>query len=161
MSDGLNVPSCPKNNLCVYHLPVGQGDSTLIVGPNRKTILVDAGKSRKKVKKWIEGLGVKQLDWVILTHRDYDHIGGFVNNRGKKARSLFWGKDQAPGKAEVDDDNNGIVDYLPEGGPCGQPAPDPGEINAPGSDDIYPTDGVYYNGDKVEMNPIRTGLGYL
>ena len=35
----------PKNNLQIYFIDVGQGDSCLIVTPRNKTILIDGGGS--------------------------------------------------------------------------------------------------------------------
>lgn len=35
----------PKNNLQIYFIDVGQGDSCLIVTPQNKTILIDGGGS--------------------------------------------------------------------------------------------------------------------
>jgi len=164
MSDGLNVSSCPKNNLCVYHFPVGQGDSTLIVGPDRTTILIDGGTGKKSKKDgldsskvtipaYLASLGIKRLDYVVITHPDGDHLGGFANSRGGKAKSLFWGVDGAPGTVKVNDDKkNEFTDWIPGGGPCGQPAPDPEEINYLGSDDIYPTQAIFFNESAIDCN---------
>ncbi len=67
----------------IHHINVGQGDSTLIVGPNGTTILVDAGNSGyfsldggKIVFEYLESLGISILDYAIVTHRDGDHVGG-------------------------------------------------------------------------------------
>ncbi|MCY9518004.1 MBL fold metallo-hydrolase [Paenibacillus apiarius] len=64
--------------LQVYFLDVGQGDSTLIRTPTNQYILIDAGDNDKGevVVKYLKHLGVKQLDAVIATHPDADHIGG-------------------------------------------------------------------------------------
>ncbi len=163
MADGLNIPSCPKNHLCVYHFPVGQGDSTLIVGPDRTTILIDGGtgkksskdgldSSKKIIPAYLANLGIKRLDYVVITHVDGDHLGGFANSRGGKAKSLLWGVDTAPGKVGVDDDGNGFTDWIPNGGPCGQPAPDPEEINYAGSDDIYPRQAIFFNERTIDCD---------
>ncbi len=82
------------NNLYVYYLDVGQGDSALIRLPNNSgNILIDTGgKVTYEVEKWrekrskysivkgstipfLKSLGIKKLDYLILSHGDYDHIG--------------------------------------------------------------------------------------
>ncbi|MTT32493.1 DNA internalization-related competence protein ComEC/Rec2 [Terrilactibacillus sp. BCM23-1] len=79
----------------VVFLDVGQGDSILIKLPHQKgTILIDTGgivpykteawKKRKDpfkvgrdvVLHELRGSGIRQIDMLILTHSDYDHIGG-------------------------------------------------------------------------------------
>lgn len=64
--------------LKVAYLDVGQGDSTLIISPSGQTILIDAGNNQHGdvVVDDIKQMGVKQIDWLIGTHPDADHIGG-------------------------------------------------------------------------------------
>ncbi|MFD3271539.1 ComEC/Rec2 family competence protein [Paenibacillus dendritiformis] len=64
--------------LQVYYLDVGQGDSTYIRTPQGQHILIDGGDNHKgqTVVDYLEHLGVTQLDVVIATHPDADHIGG-------------------------------------------------------------------------------------
>ncbi len=56
------------------------GDCTLIVTPDNKTILVDTGVASvsKKITEMLEALGIKTLDYVILSHFHSDHIGGYA-----------------------------------------------------------------------------------
>ncbi len=74
-------PSWPErvdSGLRVYFLDVGQGDATLIQTPAGENILIDAGNNDKgdEVVAYLEHLGVKQIDVMIATHPDADHIGG-------------------------------------------------------------------------------------
>lgn len=64
--------------LHVYCLDVGQGDSTLIKTPKGQNILIDGGDNSQghKVVKYLKHYGVKELDAVVATHPDADHIGG-------------------------------------------------------------------------------------
>lgn len=67
--------------LTVTFLKVGQGDATLIVLPNGRTILVDGGPHEAGeaiIHKLIEKR-MKQLDLVVSTHPDMDHIGGLIS----------------------------------------------------------------------------------
>ncbi len=61
-----------------YAFDVGQGDSSLFVLPDGKTILIDAGPEDggKKLVKELKKLGIKKIDLLVATHPHSDHIGG-------------------------------------------------------------------------------------
>ncbi len=63
----------------VNYLNVGQGSSTFIEFPDGKTALIDAGDalSGEVVAKFIQRGGYQTIDYLIATHADSDHIGGF------------------------------------------------------------------------------------
>jgi beta-lactamase superfamily II metal-dependent hydrolase len=66
-------------SLNIYHIDVGQGDATLVVGPGRKTMLIDAGNTgqgKRSVLPLLADLGITSLDYVVASHYDADHIGG-------------------------------------------------------------------------------------
>lgn len=71
----------------VVFLSVGQGDSTLIRLPGRKEILVDGGGSpfsdfdvgAEIVVPALRALGVDELELVVATHPDADHVEGLVS----------------------------------------------------------------------------------
>lgn len=76
-------------NYYVYFIDVNQGDSSLIKFRN-ELILIDTGgivsfdgSSNYKVSDntitLIKSLGLKTIDYLILTHGDYDHIGESAN----------------------------------------------------------------------------------
>lgn len=73
-------------NLRVYFIDVGQGDSTLIVTPKNKTILIDGGGSEfsdfnvgeKTLLPYILDRGFNKLDYIIISHFDSDHCGGLL-----------------------------------------------------------------------------------
>jgi competence protein ComEC len=76
----LKPPPPSGGELQVHVLDVGpvEGDSILIISPNGKTVLIDAGDTGKG-KGIIEALkryNIQQLDYFVATHPHSDHIGG-------------------------------------------------------------------------------------
>lgn len=71
----------------VTFLDVGQGDSSVIILPFGKTILIDTGGlylsryniSKNKTVPYLNSLGISKIDLLILTHGDYDHTGDTIN----------------------------------------------------------------------------------
>ncbi|MCT4584323.1 MAG: MBL fold metallo-hydrolase [Peptostreptococcaceae bacterium] len=65
----------PKLEL--HFIDVGQGDCTLIITPNKSTILIDSGTENQKerVIKYLNKENIKKIDLLIGTHSDSDHIG--------------------------------------------------------------------------------------
>lgn len=63
----------------VTYIDVGQGNSTLIEFPDGKTALIDAGNEiyGEKIGDVLAEKGIGQIDYLIATHADSDHIGGF------------------------------------------------------------------------------------
>jgi competence protein ComEC len=61
----------------VHYIDVGQGDATLI-SCDEHFMLIDAGKNDKgsAVCDYLKQQGISNLDYVIGTHPDADHIGG-------------------------------------------------------------------------------------
>ncbi len=56
----------------VIFFDVGQGDASLIITPNGKTILIDTGREEALLRK-LRSLGVGEVDILILSHLDDDH----------------------------------------------------------------------------------------
>ncbi|HLN61098.1 MAG TPA: DNA internalization-related competence protein ComEC/Rec2 [Symbiobacteriaceae bacterium] len=80
----------PPDQLQVSFIDVGQGDAILIQAPTGETMLVDAGpylpgdpktgrrgydSGTEVVLPSLADLGVKRLDYLVLTHPDLDHAG--------------------------------------------------------------------------------------
>lgn len=69
----------PKN-LRIYFIDVGQGDSTLIVTPQNKTILIDGGGSKdydvgkNTLLPYLLDRGFNSIDYIIISHFDNDHV---------------------------------------------------------------------------------------
>jgi len=60
----------------LWQLDVGQGDATLVRLPGRVEILVDGGRgwAYPRLEQALRALGVDDLDLLIATHPDADHI---------------------------------------------------------------------------------------
>lgn len=71
-------PPASGKELQVHFLDVGQGDSILIISPENKVVLVDAGDQTKGkiVLDALKRYNVQQIDYLIATHAHPDHIGG-------------------------------------------------------------------------------------
>lgn len=66
-----------ESTMSVHYIDVGQGDCTLVICDGH-AMLIDAGNNSKGtlVQGYLMALGVQQLEYVIGTHPDSDHIGG-------------------------------------------------------------------------------------
>jgi len=69
-----------SENMDVHFINVGQGDSMFIETPSGQNILIDGGppEAGEKVVKYLKERGIDQLDLLIVTHPDKDHIGGLL-----------------------------------------------------------------------------------
>ena len=54
-------------------IDVGQGDSTLIISPKGKTMLIDAGEDKQIVLPYLLDRGIKKIDYILISHFDSDH----------------------------------------------------------------------------------------
>ncbi|KIL35203.1 competence protein [Cohnella kolymensis] len=75
-ADKLKPPA--KGKLSVYFLNVGQGDATFIKTAAGDDILIDGGKNEAGniVVNYLKQLGVDDIEVMISTHPDADHVGG-------------------------------------------------------------------------------------
>jgi competence protein ComEC len=81
-----NTDLLPDDYLSVFMIDIGQGDSFLIKFQNGKTALVDAGNTtiffdngERVILPLLNYLGIKKIDYGIVTHIDADHYGGYVS----------------------------------------------------------------------------------
>ncbi|WP_372663751.1 ComEC/Rec2 family competence protein [Cohnella sp.] len=75
-ADKLKAPANGK--LSVYFLNIGQGDATYIKTAAGDDILIDAGKNQagEVVVNYLKQLGIDDIEIMIATHPDADHVGG-------------------------------------------------------------------------------------
>lgn len=71
--------AAPDGELSVHLLNVGQGSSTLIIGPDGDTMLIDTGDwtdDGEDIIAHLEAHDVTRIDHLVTSHPDADHIGG-------------------------------------------------------------------------------------
>ena len=86
-----------RNNTFITFIDVGQGDSTLIhLGHNKGDILIDTGgkynyDTSKDIISYLKSEGIKDIEFLILSHGDFDHLGSSINlvNNFKVNKVIF------------------------------------------------------------------------
>ena len=82
----VSPPILQSGKFYVIAIDIGQGDSFLIIFPNRKTALVDAGNSTKHfdngryvIEPLLNYLGIDKINYLFISHIDADHYRGSVS----------------------------------------------------------------------------------
>ncbi|MEK7624275.1 MAG: hypothetical protein AAB404_00895 [Patescibacteria group bacterium] len=70
-----------SDNLEIYFLSVGQGDSELVVLPGGARVLIDGGKGNRAIQELTSILPFfdRYLDLVVLSHPETDHFLGLID----------------------------------------------------------------------------------
>ena len=70
----------PSGSLSVSFIDVGQGDGVLVQAAG-ESYLVDAGRPEEgpNVVDFLRSRGVDELDGIVVSNPDADHIGGFLD----------------------------------------------------------------------------------
>jgi competence protein ComEC len=62
-------------------MDVGQGQSVVIITPDARSMLIDGGRSGDRMEEaiipYLQEHGIEELDYLVISHPDQDHIGGF------------------------------------------------------------------------------------
>lgn len=86
------------SNYYVTYFDVGQGDSTIVLSPHkREIVMIDTGglvnstyHVSDNVIKYLKSIGVTSIDLLIITHGDADHAGDALNIMSKlKVKNIF------------------------------------------------------------------------
>lgn len=74
-----------ERGMNIYFLDVGQGDCTYIETKEGKKVLIDGGGNesydigKNVLKPYFLKRGIKKFDYIIISHLDYDHVGGIIS----------------------------------------------------------------------------------
>ncbi|WP_435074678.1 lamin tail domain-containing protein [Halorubrum sp. HHNYT27] len=77
--DNESPTTAADGSLEVHYINVGQSVSTLVVGPDGETMLVDTGHYNddgEHVIAYLQRHDVDRIDHLVTSHNDADHIGG-------------------------------------------------------------------------------------
>ena len=84
------IPSpTPPLALAVHFIDVGQGDAILIDSGDTD-ILVDGGRTSANVLAYLQGQGIADIDLLVATHPDADHIGGLADVLAQYQVNEIW-----------------------------------------------------------------------
>jgi beta-lactamase superfamily II metal-dependent hydrolase len=69
-----------NGKLQIHHIDVGQGDGAVLISPNGQVVLFDMGEDMKRKEcqtaiAYLDQLGIKQIDYLFVSHYHFDHIG--------------------------------------------------------------------------------------
>lgn len=75
-----------NRDLRIFFIDVGQGDSSLIITPKNKVILIDGGGSldenydvgKSVLVPYLLDRGISSIDYMMVSHFDKDHVGGLI-----------------------------------------------------------------------------------
>ena len=74
------------NSYYIYYVDVNQGDMSVIVSSNFKSVtVIDTGGSinntyfKYTIRQFLHSIGVRKINYLILTHGDFDHMGEAIN----------------------------------------------------------------------------------
>ena len=92
----------PPKYMEILFFSIGNADSSLIITPNGKKILIDCGTSgirkgidvgKNVIAPYLLKSGIDNIDYVFITHEHEDHLGGLYSlSKRIKIKNLFASK---------------------------------------------------------------------
>lgn len=121
----LSAPAPQTQRLDIYFIDVQGGAATLIVTPERESILIDTGwtgfddRDPKRIEHILKDVAkLDRLDHLVITHWHADHFGG-VEGLAKRVRiDHFWDRG-LPDPAAAEGDRIAFPDGPKAGDPLG------------------------------------------
>src|SRR5689334_23504880 len=101
--------------LQIYFIDVEGGQSTLLVSPSGQSLLIDTGwpgyegRDADRIIATAHQAGLKQLDYVLITHYHRDHVGGVPQLADRMKIGTFV--DHGPAQEEAKVVKEDYADY--------------------------------------------------
>ena len=73
----VQLATWPQSDWQIANCDVGQGDAAVLRSDGQVAV-IDVGRSEAKIDSCLSRLGVNQIDLLVLTHFDFDHVGGLA-----------------------------------------------------------------------------------
>jgi competence protein ComEC len=92
--------------LHIYFIDVEGGQATLVVSPTGQSVLIDTGwpdangRDAGRIAAAAEAAGIKQIDYVLITHYHRGHVGGVTQLASRMKISAFV--DHGPNQEDSD-----------------------------------------------------------
>lgn len=94
LSAALSMPAAEKT-LDIYFIDVEGGQATLLVTPEKQSMLIDTGwpgfgdRDADRIVRVAKKAGVKKIDYLLITHYHRDHVGGITQLLSKMSVGTF------------------------------------------------------------------------
>ncbi len=98
-----------SGNLDIYVLDTDGGESVLYIAPTGETLLFDTGggdaaanaRDFKRILRLVEEIGIRVLDYVIISHNHRDHVGNASSLPNLPIRNIRQFLDHGPYTTEL------------------------------------------------------------
>jgi len=84
------LPPGPPAVPTVTFIDVGQGDAVLLREPSGAVALVDGGRDPTVLLEALRRYGIRELELVVATHGDADHVGGLAGIEQHVVIDRLW-----------------------------------------------------------------------
>ena len=116
LSAAVAAPNPAGGQLTVYSIDVEGGQATLFVTPTGQSMLVDTGwpefngRDADRIVATAKAAGLKQIDYVVITHYHQDHVGGVPQLADRIKIGTFV--DHGENLEDADQTRTGYAAYL-------------------------------------------------